>query len=169
LLKKGLNPADVAEHKKESGSVKGFAGTKNITNDTLLELDVDVLVPAALENQITIKNAKNIKANIVVELANGPTTPDADAILFAKKKLVIPDVLANAGGVTVSYFEWVQNRTQYYWSEEEVLTKLQPLIETAYDAAYFMQQRHKVDMRTATLMSGIKRVADAIEARGLYS
>ncbi|MCD6414455.1 MAG: Glu/Leu/Phe/Val dehydrogenase [Candidatus Diapherotrites archaeon] len=166
LNESGLDPEAVLKHKKETGSVTGFPGSKKITNEELLELDCDVLVPAALENQITRENASKIKAKIVLELANGPTTPEADGILHKNGTLVIPDILANSGGVTVSYFEWVQNTMGYYWSEEEVKEKLKKIMEDAFEGVYVLMEKHKVNMRTAAYMLAVRRVADAMEARG---
>lgn len=166
LSEKGLNVSRVMEHKKETGSVIGFVGTKNITNKELLELDCDVLVPSALENQITKENASNIKAKIILELANGPTTPEADEILFKNKVKVIPDILANAGGVTVSYFEWVQNLYGYYWTEKEVIDKLEDIMVRSFKDVYKTSEEYKVDMRKAAQILAIKRILDAEKLRG---
>lgn len=158
----GMDPDKLLEHKAKTGTVRGFAGSRDMTNSKLLELKCDVLVPAALESQITKENAHRIKAKIVAEAANGPTTPDADRILHSKNTMVIPDILANAGGVTVSYFEWVQNRQGYYWSAEEVKTKLEKMMVAAFNAVYEMHQKHKVDMRTAAYLYSVERVAKAM-------
>jgi glutamate dehydrogenase (NADP+) len=139
---------------------------KKITNEELLESDVDILIPAALENQITADNAARIKARTVVELANGPTTPEGDAILRKRGILVVPDILANAGGVTVSYFEWVQNRAGLYWSEEEVHDRLRSIMTTSFSAVYDLAQRNNIDMRTAAYAHALNRIASAIEAHG---
>lgn len=162
----GLEPKIVLDHKKKTGSVKNFPDTKNITNKEILELKTDVLIPAALENQITKKNASEIKAKIIVELANGPTTSEADELLFKEGVLVIPDILANAGGVVVSYFEWVQNLMNYYWTEKEVLEKLKKIMTRSFDQIYNIQQKYKTDMRTATYISAVSRVASAMKHRG---
>ena len=130
-----------------------------------MELDVDVLVPAALENQITQENADNIKANIVLELANGPTTPEADEILFKKNILLIPDILANAGGVTVSYYEWVQNRAGEYWDIDTVYAKLEKVMNNGFEAVYAIKEKEKVDTRTAAYIVAVTRVLDAIRSR----
>jgi glutamate dehydrogenase/leucine dehydrogenase len=164
--KQGLNIKNLKEHKKKTGSVKNFKDSKNITNKQLLELNVTILVPAALENQITKDNAENIKAEIILELANGPTTPEADPILKNKNIFLIPDILANAGGVAVSYFEWVQNLMNYYWPEEEILTKLKSLMVKAFDSAYKNKKQYNVDMRMATYILAIKRVASSMKHRG---
>ncbi|MGC8995759.1 MAG: Glu/Leu/Phe/Val family dehydrogenase [Thermoplasmata archaeon] len=162
----GLKFEEVLNHKEKTGSVINFPGAKNITNAELLELNVDVLIPAALENQITEKNADKIKAKIVLELANGPTTPEADIILYKKGILDLPDFLANAGGVTVSYFEWVQNINGYYWTAEEVYEKLDKKMTKAFWDVMETQEKYKVCPRTAAYIVSIKRVADAVKARG---
>jgi len=164
--KEGLDVNKVLEHKEKTGSVQDFPGAKNITNKELLELECDILVPAALENQITKDNAGKIKAKIVAELANGPTTPEADEILYKNKVFVIPDFLCNAGGVTVSYFEWVQNINGYYWTEKEVHEKLDRIMTEAFHSVYEMSQKEKVHMRLAAYMVAVKRVAEAVKARG---
>ena len=162
----GLDVNKVMEHKKKTGSVSDFDGAKNITNKELLELNVDALVPAALEGQITEGNADKIKAKIIMELANGPTTPEADKVLYEKGKFLIPDILANSGGVTVSYFEWVQNNYNFYWTEEEVNAKLKEFITDAFERVYDIHNDKKVDMRTAAYILAIDRVARAQELRG---
>jgi glutamate dehydrogenase (NAD(P)+) len=163
---KGLDFEKVLAHKEKTGSVVNFPGTKNITNEELLELKVDVLIPAALENQITAKNADKIKAKIVLELANGPTTPEADEILYKKGILDIPDFLANAGGVTVSYFEWVQNINGYYWTLDEVHQKLDQKMTKAFWDVMDAMEKYKVEPRTAAYIVAVKRVADAVKIRG---
>jgi len=162
----GLNPEDVLEFKAKNKTVKGYPGSKEITNEELLELDVDILVPAALENVITSKNANNIKAKIVGEAANGPTTPEADEILTRKGILIVPDILCNAGGVTVSYFEWVQNLQNFYWTEEEVNTRLEQLMVRAFNEVYKMHKDLNVNMREAAYLVSVKRIADAMKLRG---
>jgi len=162
----GLDPKKVFGHKQKTGSVVGFGGAKEISNQELLELDVDILIPSALENQITKKNANNIKAKIVAELANGPTTPDADDILFKNNVFVIPDFLCNAGGVTVSYFEWVQNLTRDYWDLDTVHKKLDNKMTKAFDGVLAEHKNRKVDMRTAAYVVSVKRVAKAMKDRG---
>jgi len=166
LSEKGLDPDAVLQHKKKTGSVVGFPETKPITNDALLELQCDILVPAALENVITSKNASKIKAKIVAEAANGPTTPEADEILFKNKVFDIPDFLCNAGGVTVSYFEWVQNIYGLYWSVEEVHDRLDKIMTKAFNDVWVMHSQHNVNMRTAAYMLSVQRVADAMRLRG---
>jgi glutamate dehydrogenase/leucine dehydrogenase len=162
---KGMDPAKVLEHKNKTGSVIDYEGCKNITNDELLELECEILVPSALENQITNTNASKIKAKIVAEGANGPTTPEADEILYQNGVFVIPDILANSGGVIVSYFEQVQNQMNYYWTEEEVRTKLKATITKAFKDVLAISQQYNVNMRVAAYMSAVKRVADAMISR----
>ncbi|MCR4430594.1 MAG: Glu/Leu/Phe/Val dehydrogenase [Tepidanaerobacteraceae bacterium] len=162
----GLNPNAVLEFKEKNKTVKGFPGSKDISGEELLELNVDILVPAALENVITSKNAAKIKARIVGECANGPTTPEADEILYRNGVLVIPDILCNAGGVTVSYFEWVQNLMNFYWTEEEVNTRLEHIMVKAFNEVYNMHKDYKVNMREAAYMVSVKRIADAMKVRG---
>ena len=165
----GMCAYELSEFVKEHGTVKGFPGSKEISSTDLLELDVDILIPAALENVITKDNAGKIKAKIVAEAANGPTIPEADEILFANGVHVIPDVLANAGGVTVSYMEWVQNNYGFYWTEEEVNTRLEELMVKAYEAGYEMAQKHGVDMRTGVYMNSVNKIALALKDRGWAS
>lgn len=149
--------------------LEGFPNADPITNEELLELDTDVLVPAALENVITRKNAPNIKARIIAEGANGPITAFADSILEEKGIFVIPDILANAGGVTVSYFEWVQNREGYYWSEDVVITRLREVMIRAFNDVLGYARRHNVNLRTAAYMLSIDRVAAVHKLRGIYA
>jgi glutamate dehydrogenase len=162
----GLDPESVNEYKKKNKTVKGFPGSKEISGAKLLELDVDILVPAALENVITSNNAANIKAKIVGEAANGPTTPEADEILYKKGVLVIPDILCNAGGVTVSYFEWVQNLMNFYWTEEEVNNRLEQVMVKAFNEVFYIHKQYNVNMREAAYMLAIKRIAEALKLRG---
>jgi glutamate dehydrogenase len=161
----GMDPMKVLAHKDKTGSVVDFPGSTFVTNEQLLELECDILVPAALENQITEANAANIKAKIVVEGANGPVSPEADVILFQRGVFDIPDILANSGGVIVSYFEQVQNQMNFYWTEEEVRTRLENTITEAFNDVLTMSQQHNVNMRSAAYMLAVKRVADAMLAR----
>ncbi|NEN87343.1 Glu/Leu/Phe/Val family dehydrogenase [Paenibacillus elgii] len=154
------------EELKDQGDLSAYGASFAIQPEKLLELDVDILVPAALENVITSANAAQIKASIVAEAANGPTTPEADEILFGNGVKVIPDILANAGGVTVSYFEWVQNLMNYYWSEEEVNLKLKTAMTEAYRAVQELAIQYKTDLRTAAYMISMERISKAMEARG---
>ncbi|MCB9813214.1 MAG: Glu/Leu/Phe/Val dehydrogenase [Pseudomonadales bacterium] len=171
---KGLDPQKVLACKQAGSTigncscgVKGCSnkGTK-ITNSQLLELKVDILAPAALENVINAQNAKSIKAKVVLELANGPTTPEADEILFKNKVIVIPDILANSGGVTVSYFEWAQNLQGYYWEKDLVLSRLKGLMDDAFFRMWQLKTQHKVSARIATYMSAVKKVVDIMILRG---
>jgi glutamate dehydrogenase/leucine dehydrogenase len=152
----------------QHGTVVGFPGSENISNRALLELDVDVLIPAALENQTTADNADRVKARIVAEAANGPTTPDADEVLYRKGVFLIPDILCNAGGVTVSYFEWVQDLNRDQWSEEVVNSKLTAIMVRSFAEVVAMAEREEVDMRTAAYLLAVDRVAQATALRGLY-
>jgi len=163
--KNGLDPLKVYEHKQNTKSVVGFSGSEKITNEELLELECDILVPAALENQISKENADKIKAKVVAELANGPTMPEADEILHKKGIFIIPDILCNAGGVTVSYFEWIQNRTGQYWSEDGVFEKLEKRMIKAFDDVLAICKEKKCHMRTAAFVLAMQRVAKAVELR----
>jgi glutamate dehydrogenase/leucine dehydrogenase len=165
---RGIDPAAVQSFKKQSGSVSGMPGTDRISNRELLELKVDILIPAALENQITEENAPKIRPKILAEAANGPTTPEADPILHENGVFLIPDILANAGGVTVSYFEWVQDLANYFWSEDEVNQKLQTVMQRSFSDVVAIAQKSHVPMRTAAYMLGVGRVAEATRLRGLY-
>lgn len=165
---KGLDPHKVFEHKKSHGTVVGYPNSKKITNEELLELKCDVLVPSALENVITSKNAANVKAKIVSEGANGPTTPEADEVLYKNGIMVIPDILANAGGVVVSYFEWVQDLQNYFWTHKEVNKRLEEVLKKSFAAVYEIYKKEKVNMRMASYMVAIKKVADAYMIRGIF-
>ncbi len=164
--KDGLQYDDLNRHLRRAGQVAGMDGTENITNADLLTLEVDVLIPAAIENQLTGRNASDIKAKIVAELANGPTTPDADDILNANGVFIIPDFLCNAGGVIVSYFEMVQNSYQLYWDEEDVNRQLDRKMSQAFAGVYKMSQAQGVDMRVAAYLVAVQRVAEAVQLRG---
>ena len=160
---KGLDPDKVMEHKKQTGSVQNFS--KNITNSELLELETDVLAPSAIENVITEFNAKNIKAKIIAELANGPVTPEADNILKNKNIFQIPDILCNSGGVIVSYFEWIQNNTGNYWELKEVQTKLKKIITENFSKVYNLAKEKNIHTRTAAYMIAVERVLEAMKLR----
>ena len=165
----GIDMEAVIKDFEENGRIltnKGYG--KDITNAELLELEVDVLAPCALENQITSENADRIKAKVITEGANGPTTPEADEILFKKGIVVIPDILANSGGVVVSYFEWVQNLQSYYWSFEEVQQKEDALLSTAFEDVWNLADKYKVDLRNAAYMKSIERISKAMKLRGWY-
>lgn len=165
---RGLDVLEVLKHSERTGSVINFPGAKNVTNEELLELPCDILIPAALEGQIHKNNAKNIQAKIVVEGANGPTTPEADKILFDRGVMVVPDILANGGGVLVSYFEWVQNLTNLYWKEEEVNEKLDNKMREVFLQVYNIAKERDVDMRTAALILSVGRVVEAMTATGYF-
>jgi glutamate dehydrogenase/leucine dehydrogenase len=168
FCKDGLDPHRVIEFKEKTGSVVGFPQSEQITDAQLLSLKCEVLIPAALENVITLKVAEKIETRIVAEAANGPTTPEADQVLDAKDILVLPDILANAGGVTVSYFEWVQNNQGYYWKEDDVNNRLNEVMVGAFDNVLLTSKRFKVNMRRAAYVLGIGRVGEAATALGLY-
>jgi glutamate dehydrogenase (NAD(P)+) len=168
INKDGIDVDALMKFKKETGTVAGFENAKSISNEELLETECTILIPAALENQITKNNADNIKTKIIAEAANGPTTPEADEILFKKDILVIPDVLANGGGVTVSYFEWLQNLRREYWTEEEVNNRLDTNITKSFFDVYDTHEKYNVDMRKAATLLAINRVVDAINIRGLW-
>jgi glutamate dehydrogenase (NAD(P)+) len=164
----GLDVGRVINWKKEHGTVQGFPGSKDISNSEVLEVDCDILIPAALENQITSRNAGKIKAKVIAEAANGPTTPEADVELARRGVFMIPDILCNAGGVTVSYFEWVQDLNRDHWSEAVVNDKLRGIMTRAFSETLAIAERDQIDMRTAAYLLAVQRVADATSMRGLY-
>ncbi|MBC8171562.1 MAG: glutamate dehydrogenase, partial [Anaerolineae bacterium] len=164
----GLDIPSVMEHMTINGTVMNFPGADNITNEELLVVNCDVLVPAAMEGQLTEANAHQVKAKLIVEGANGPTTPEADDIFNERGIQVIPDILANAGGVIVSYFEWVQDLQSFFWDESEVFRQLERILVRAYDNTVRTAEEHHLDMRTAAQVAAIKRVADALKTRGFY-
>jgi len=164
----GIDMKALMEYNKVNRGIKGFEGAEATEND-ILTMNVDILMPCALENQLTSKNAGDVKAKIISEGANGPTTPEADEILSKNGITLIPDILANSGGVTVSYFEWVQNLSRYNWSFEEVQTKQKKLMVDAFEDIWNLAKEYEVDMRTAAYMMSIKRIADAMKMRGWYS
>jgi len=166
LNTRGLDPKTVLDHKNKTGSVVNFPGAKNISNKELLELDVDILIPAALENVITRDNAPNVKAKILAELANGPTTPEADEILYNNGVHVLPDFLCNAGGVTVSYFEMVQNFYMNYWEENEVHERLDKKMTAAYHSVLETSKKYNINMRQGAYVVAVERVAEAMKLRG---
>jgi glutamate dehydrogenase (NAD(P)+) len=165
---RGIDPLKAMRYKERSGTVVGMPGTSRISNDDLLTMKCDILIPAALENVITLNNAELIKARIVAEAANGPTTPHADEVLARKGILLIPDILANAGGVTVSYFEWAQNREGFFWSEAEVNSRLETVVKRSFAQVHEMSRKHHAHMRTGAYILAVGRVADATVVRGLY-
>jgi glutamate dehydrogenase (NAD(P)+) len=164
----GIDVGLLQEYVRSQGGVAGFPGTESINSNLFWEVDCDILIPAALEGQITEENAPLIKARMVIEGANGPTTPSADDILAERKILVIPDVIANAGGVTVSYFEWVQDFSSFFWSEKEINARLISIMKEAFDSIWETAQKHQVTLRTATFIIGCTRILRAREDRGLY-
>jgi glutamate dehydrogenase (NAD(P)+) len=166
---KGLDLVRLADHVRLHKTVAGFDGGDALTNEALFTLDVDVLIPAALENQITMQNAPSIRARLVVEGANGPTTPDAHRHLHERGVFVVPDILANSGGVTTSYFEWVQDRHGYFWTEREVNERLEAKMSEAFQAVLQTSLKYRVDLRTAAYIVAINRVATVTTLRGMYA
>lgn len=166
--KSGMQVTALRKHKDKTGSVVGFSGAKSISNEELLETECTILIPAALENQITGKNAGKVKAKLVAEAANGPTTPEADDILYKNKILNIPDILANGGGVTVSYFEWLQNLRREYWTEAEVNERLDRNITKSFLDTFTTSEKYGVNMRKASTVLAVNRVVEAIQLRGLW-
>jgi glutamate dehydrogenase (NAD(P)+) len=166
---KGLDLARLSAYVQQHKTVAGFSGGDAMTNEQLFTLDVDVLVPAALENQITMDNAPGIRARLIVEGANGPTTPDAHKHLHDRGVMVVPDILANSGGVTTSYFEWVQDRYGYFWTEREVNDRLEAKMCEAFGAVLQTSLKYKVDLRTAAYLVAINRVAAVTRVRGMYA
>jgi glutamate dehydrogenase (NAD(P)+) len=164
----GFHVPELLAHKHRTGSVMGFAGAKSIPSEGVLGVECDILVPAALENQITLENVEVVKARIVAEAANGPTTPDADKVMYKKGITVIPDVLANAGGVTVSYFEWVQDLQELFWDEDDVNRRLERVMVKAFNDVYLTAKKHNVAMRTGAYILAIDRVAKAMITRGIW-
>lgn len=164
----GIKTSKLIEYKEKKGSVVGFPGSKKITTEELLTTKCDVLVPAALENQITASIAKNLKCKIIAEAANGPTLPEADPIIYKKKIMVIPDILANSGGVCISYLEWVQNNMGYYWSFDEVAKKMEDHITRGFRDTYARAKKYNIDMRKAAMVLAVERVVEAFNQRGLW-
>lgn len=164
----GLNPAHVSLYKQEHKTVVGFPGTQRMGIQDVLEVPCDILVPAATEGVLTVKNAEQVQARIIAEAANGPTTPEADRIFSKRGVFVIPDILANAGGVTVSYFEWVQDIQSFFWSKEEIASKLETIMAQAFQAVLEKARTYQCDMRTAAYLVAIARVAEATQLRGIY-
>jgi glutamate dehydrogenase (NAD(P)+) len=165
---KGIDVHRALHHSKEFGSFAHLPGTEPVTNSELLELPCDILIPAALENQLTRSNASHVKARLVVEAANGPTTPEADLILNARGVTIVPDILANAGGVTVSYFEWVQDLQRFFWSESEINARLESIMVRAYQAVREKAQEQQVNLRMGAYLLAVATVAEATEVRGVY-
>jgi glutamate dehydrogenase (NAD(P)+) len=166
---RGLDVDAMVEYARQHRTIEGFSGGQPLTSDDLFRLDVDILLPAALENQITMKNVRDVRARLVIEGANGPTTPEAHRVLHERGVFVVPDIVANAGAVTASYFEWVQNRHGYFWSEEEVNERLESKIVTAFETVVKTARRYRVDLRTAAYVVAIDRVATVTRMRGMYA
>lgn len=164
----GINVMTALRYAREHGNLAGLPGTENVTNTDLLELPCDVLIPAALENQITGRNATRIKARLIIEAANGPTTPDADRILNDRGITVVPDILANAGGVTVSYFEWVQDLQHFFWAENEINQRLKSIMSRSYQAVKQKAEEQQTNLRIGAYLLAVARVAEATEMRGVY-
>ena len=164
----GIKTSKLIEYKEKKGSVVGFPGSKKVTTEDLLTTKCDILVPAALENQITANIAKNLKCKIIAEAANGPTLPEADPIIYKKKIMVIPDILANSGGVCISYLEWVQNNMGYYWSFDEVAKKMEDHITRGFKDTYARAKKYNIDMRKAAMVLAVERVVEAFNQRGLW-
>ncbi|EKD58442.1 MAG: hypothetical protein ACD_56C00123G0002 [uncultured bacterium] len=162
----GLDIVDLKKFKEKTGSVVGYGGGEDVKNPSCMSQDADIFIPSALENTVTIENVESIKAKLIVEVANGPITPEADAVLTKKNILVVPDILANAGGVAVSYFEQVQNAYGYYWKEKEILEKLEELMVSAFDKVWEEKMRHSTTMRLGAYALAVKRVAQAMKDRG---
>ena len=163
---KGMDPRKLLAHKEKTGSVVGFKGAEDIGSADSLTVDCDIVVPAALQNALTAANAGGVKAKLIIEGANGPTTPDADKILEDKDVIVVPDICANAGGVTVSYFEWVQNRMGYYWTDEEVDQRLERVMVKAFKDLKEQSDKYEVPLRTGAYALAIGRVAEAMRLLG---
>jgi glutamate dehydrogenase (NAD(P)+) len=166
---RGLDVEAMVDYARQHRTIEGFPGGQGLTNDELFRLDVDILVPAALENQITLANARDVRARLIIEGANGPTTPEAHRVLHERGVYVVPDIVANAGGVTASYFEWVQNRHGYFWSEAEVNERLESKIMAAFETVVKTARRYRVDLRTAAYVVAIERVATVTRMRGMYA
>jgi glutamate dehydrogenase (NAD(P)+) len=165
---KGIDVHRALRYSKEHGTLKGFPDAEGVSNAELLELPCDVLIPAALENQLTARNATRVKARLVIEAANGPTTPDADHILNDRGITIVPDILANAGGVTVSYFEWVQDLQRFFWAEHEINNRLESIMSRSYDAVRRKSEEQDCNLRMGAYLLAVARVAEATEIRGVY-
>jgi glutamate dehydrogenase (NAD(P)+) len=164
----GLDVQAALRHKAQTRSVQGLANTREISQEELLEADCDILLPAALENAITLDNVGRVKAKIIAELANGPTTPGADRVLADAGIFLVPDFLANAGGVTVSYYEWVQDQYSYFWTENQINERLELTMRGAFRSVYETAERYRTDMRTGAYILAVDRVAEATRLRGIF-
>ena len=168
IVPNGFKTSKLLDWKQKRGSVVGFPGSKKISTDQLLTTKCDILIPGALENQINAKLAKNLQCKIIGEAANGPTLPEADPIIYKKKIIVIPDFLANSGGVCISYLEWVQNNMGYYWTFDEVARKMEEHITRGFKDTYALSKKHKVDMRRAAMALAVSRVVEAFNHKGIW-
>ena len=164
----GIDMAEALKHKAETKSLAGLTGTKEIDPDDIFGIDCDILLPSALENAITMKNVGNVKAKIIAELANGPTTPGADRVFEDEGVFLIPDILANAGGVTVSYYEWVQDQYSFFWTERQINDTLESTIQTAFNSVHETAERYHTDMRTGAYILAVGRVVEATSVRGIF-
>src|SRR4029078_10885684 len=164
----GIDIAEALRHKAETKCLAGLSGTKEINPDDIMGIDCDILLPSALENAITLSNVGQVKAKIIAELANGPTTPGADRVLEDEGVLLIPDILANAGGVTVSYYEWVQDQYSFFWSEKQINDTLEQTIRTAFNSVHETATRYNTDLRTGAYILAVSRVAEATNVRGIF-
>jgi glutamate dehydrogenase (NAD(P)+) len=164
----GIGVQRALRHKAETGTVQGLANTQPIPRDEVLEVDCDILLPAALENSITLANVGRVRASIIAELANGPVTPDSDRVLFDRGAFLVPDILANAGGVTVSYYEWVQDQYSYFWTEDRVRDTLEQTMRGSFASVYATAERYRTDMRTGAYILAVGRVAEATRVRGIF-
>jgi glutamate dehydrogenase (NAD(P)+) len=164
----GIDVAEALKHKEVTKSLAGLKGTREMAPDDMIGIDCDILLPSALENAITMKNVGQVKAKIIAELANGPTTPGADRVLEDEGVFLIPDILANAGGVTVSYYEWVQDQNSFFWSEKQINETLEQTMRTAFNQVHEMAQRNDTDMRTGAYILAVGRVAEATSVRGIF-
>ena len=168
IVPKGFKVSKLIEHKKKKGTVVGFPGSKKVSTEQLLTTKCEILIPGALENQIDAKLAQKLQCKIIGEAANGPTLPEADPIIFKKKIMVIPDILANSGGVCISYLEWVQNNMGYYWSFDEVAGKMEANIVRGLKDSHDISKKHKIDMRRAAMVLAVQRVMEAFEHKGIW-
>jgi glutamate dehydrogenase/leucine dehydrogenase len=164
----GIDVAEALKHKAETKSLAGLQGAKEIAPEDIIGIDCDILLPSALENAITMKNVGQVKAKIIAELANGPTTPGADRVLEDEGVLLVPDILANAGGVTVSYYEWVQDQYSFFWSERQINETLESTIQTAFNSVHETAERYNTEMRTGAYILAVGRVVEATSVRGIF-
>jgi glutamate dehydrogenase (NAD(P)+) len=164
----GIDVAEALKQKHATTSLAGLKGTKEVAPDEMIAIDCDILLPSALENAITMRNVGQVKAKIIAELANGPTTPGADRVLEDEGVFLIPDILANAGGVTVSYYEWVQDQNSFFWTEKQINDTLEATIKTAFNSVHETAEHYNTDMRTGAYILAVERVAEATAVRGIF-